>query len=171
MPKNDQRDNEPRVFRIHTQPDKTNPAGVVHEVTAAYYQHVNGFVTFKDNAGQAVYAAREDLVSQIERLRTHVILAIAHEELELILTALAQRAAILRDGAREPEAAEQVATLAESLERLRDIAGVREAEDVSSLPRSKPLCTCQISFGNTGNVTTLNPGCEVHRTTSNALVG
>lgn len=174
MPKNDQRDNEPRVFRVHVLDDTINTAHTVHEVTAAYYQHVNGFVTFKDNAGQAVYAAREDLVSQIERLRTHVILAIAREELELILACLCERVDHLA-AAQPPDEitaseVEQVARLTESLERLRDIAIVREAEDISSLPRSKPVCTCQFSSTPAGGNMTLNPGCPVHRTTAGALV-
>lgn len=173
MPKNDQRDNEPRVFRVHVLDDTINTAHTVHEVTAAYYQHVNGFVTFKDNAGQAVYAAREDLVSQIERLRTHVILAIAREELELILGAVNEQAARLGDDPCDSitaDTAKQLTVLAESLERLRGIAAVREAEDVSSLPRSKPACTCQFSSTPAGGNMTLNPGCLVHRTTAGALV-
>lgn len=178
MPKNDQRDNEPRVFRAHVLANKDAAAATVHEITAAYYQHINGFVTFKDNDGQAVYAAREELVSQIERLRTHVILAIASEELGFIIDALHGQLAELDHA--EPQDSitarkaqyhrEAASALVESLERLRDIAAVREAEGVSSLPRSKPGCTCQFSSTPAGGNMTLNPGCPVHRTTAGALV-
>lgn len=128
------------VFRIHTYDHSSTIAGATaeREVTADYYQHEHGFITFKDNSGGSLYTVREELVHQIERLRTHVILAIASEELDLILTGLRERAEHLGNDPRDSitaREARQVALLAESLERLRPIASLRAGEDASSLPR------------------------------------
>jgi len=169
MGRTDPKDQDARVFRVRTLDTETIAEGDrVHEVTAAYYQHEHGFVTFKDNDGQAVYAVREELVHQIERLRTHVILAIASEELELILTALH---GVRRDDPRDSisfDEMKRTAALAESLERLRPIASQRHTEDPSSLPRTAPTCTCQNTVAEGRWTTVMNPSCPVHRTTASA---
>lgn len=58
------------VFRIHTYDRSSTIAGATaeREVTAEYYQHEHGFVTFKDRSGGSLYMVREELVHQIERV-------------------------------------------------------------------------------------------------------
>jgi hypothetical protein len=126
-----------RVFRI-TARTAADGGTFTKEVTALYWQNEQGFIIFKDLGHSGVYTIAAERVLEIERLRTHVILAIASEELDLILGALREQAVRLGDDPRDSitaREAQQVAALAESLERLRPIAALRESEDVSSLPR------------------------------------
>lgn len=133
------------VFRVHTNNHESIVEGATttREVTAAYYQHEHGFITFKDNRGGSLYMVREELVQQIERLRTHVILAVASEELGFIIDALHSQLATLDDieprdsttAAKAKYHREAATSLVESLERLRPVASQRHVEDVSSLPR------------------------------------
>lgn len=124
-----------RVFRITA---RRGDDTFTKEVTALYHQNEQGFIVFKDLGHAAVYTIAADSVLEIERLRTHVILAIADEELRLILSALREQATHLHATARDSDTAktaEDMSALADSLDRLKPISQQRAAEDVSSLPR------------------------------------
>lgn len=57
-------------------------------VTAAYFHFDDGFITFK-NGGEAVYAARADLVTQIMRTGSNLV-AIPAKDAGIVARALAQ---------------------------------------------------------------------------------
>lgn len=120
------------TYRIMlTYPDQgiTGAAGnVVKEVVALYHQYEDGFITFKDNSGAAAFTVASAYVLEIERLRTHCILAVADDELDMVIAALRELADVSDD-------AGHMALLADSLERLRPVTADRAAADQSSMPR------------------------------------
>ena len=127
------------TYRIRIQHETFGPS--VKEVVAVYHKNENGFVAFKDNAHATVFSVADSAVLDIERLRTHVLLAIADDELHLITGALRELAGVVFRADDTSDAAaevERLTQLADSLERLNDVAAERAAADASSLPRSTP---------------------------------
>jgi hypothetical protein len=139
----------------------------VKEVIAVYYQHDNGFIVFKDIEHAAVLTVASSSVLEIERLRTHSILAVADDELDMVVSALREQAGRVFRGADDSDTvheAERLTALADSLERLVPVAADRAAKDASSMPRSTStasavFCTCGVM---TGGARSDNPNCPMH---------
>lgn len=147
-----------RILMRH--PGDSMPAFKEKEVAAAYYKSEDGFVVFKDFAHAMVFSVAEPSVLEIERLRSHALLAVSDDELRQVVGALrgnADRAA----GADFMPLADDLTRLADALERLNGDRLVKEPSP-HSRAAGGVMCTCGTM---TGGRRDDNPACKMHHGT------
>ena len=171
MPKHDLDPRDAHTFRVYVRHAGTDMDTHQEDIPLNHLVE-NDIVDFTDNTHAAVLTLARASVLEIQRLRTHALLAVSHDELATITRVLRGESDRVLAEAQDSGAVQEgkaLAFLADSLERLNPVAATRAAEDPSSLPRTTPACTCQVTEAEGRWTTVMNWSCPVHRTTSNLV--